>query len=41
MSFESLRKWKKELEDKGPKELLLVIAANKEDLVSDEAVTLN
>ena len=38
-SFEELKKWYKELADFGPKDIILIIAGNKEDKVEDESVS--
>lgn len=37
-SFEGLKKWHKELAEFGPKDIAIVVAGNKEDLVESEAV---
>ncbi|CAG9325554.1 unnamed protein product [Blepharisma stoltei] len=37
-SFEGLKRWHKELQDFGPKDIVVTIAGNKEDLVETEAV---
>ncbi|OMJ86679.1 hypothetical protein SteCoe_11765 [Stentor coeruleus] len=38
-SFEGLKRWHKELTDFGPKDISVIIAGNKEDLVQNEAVS--
>lgn len=38
-SFEGLKKWQKELADFGPKDIAIIIAGNKEDLVESEATS--
>ena len=38
-SFEGIKRWHKELTEFGPKDIPIVIAGNKEDLVQNEAVT--
>jgi len=37
-SFEGLKKWHKELAEFGPKDIAIVVAGNKEDLVEAEAI---
>lgn len=37
-SFEGLKRWHKELTEFGPKDIAMIIAGNKEDLVESEAV---
>jgi len=37
-SFEGLKRWHKELTEFGPKDISIIIAGNKEDLVQSEAV---
>ncbi|CAG9322502.1 unnamed protein product [Blepharisma stoltei] len=37
-SFEGLKRWHKELQEFGPKDIVVTIAGNKEDLVETEAV---
>lgn len=38
-SFEGLKRWYKELQEFGPKDIVITIAGNKEDLVETEAVS--
>jgi small GTP-binding protein len=38
-SFEGLKRWHKELTEFGPKDIAIIIAGNKEDLVETEAVS--
>jgi small GTP-binding protein len=38
-SYEGLKKWHRELTESGPKEMAVVVAGNKEDLVESEAVS--
>ncbi|CAG9326443.1 unnamed protein product [Blepharisma stoltei] len=39
-SFESLKRWHWELQEFGPKDIVVIIAGNKKDLVENEAVSL-
>ena len=38
-SFENLKRWHRELIESGPKDLAIVVAGNKEDLVENESVS--
>lgn len=38
-SFDGLKKWQKELAEYGPKDIAVIIAGNKEDLVETEAIS--
>lgn len=38
-SFEGLKRWHKELQEFGPKDIVITIAGNKEDLVETEAIS--